>query len=273
MPRKWLFVLPNLFTVSSIFCGIYAITQATSGSAATGETAALYFYRAAIAIMFGGFFDGCDGRVARLTRTESEFGVQLDSLADVITFGVAPAILLYEWALSPWGPLGVFVAGAFATCGALRLARFNVMTAKHAGPAGYFVGLPIPLAAAVVVAIVVAVTQSPQHVTVTPLPVAGVTLLLSWLMVSRVKYHSFKSHLHVRELLLIGGVLISGALVANRMGLNFLLVTYASAYVLIGLIEEVVFHKQRRALALASSHRNAPSVLLEDEDESDDEDA
>ena len=278
MPRKWLFVLPNLFTVSSIFCGVYAITQAASGAATTdAHDASLYFYRAAIAIMFGGFFDGCDGRVARLTRTESEFGVQLDSLADVITFGVAPAILLYNWALSPWGPLGVCVAGIFATCGALRLARFNVMAGKAEGPASYFVGLPIPLAAGMVVAIVVAVTQSPQHVAVAPLPIAILTLFLSWLMVSTVKYHSFKKmRLHVPELLLIGGVLISGALVANRMGLNFLLLTYATAYILIGLIEEVVFHKQRRALALASAHRHSPAVLLEDEDEADvtdDEDA
>ena len=118
MNRKWLFVLPNLFTVSSIFCGIYAITLATG---AQGENASLDFYRAAVAILFGMFFDGCDGRVARLTRTESDFGVQLDSLADVITFGAAPALLLYKWALWPLGFTGVFIAGVYASCGALRL--------------------------------------------------------------------------------------------------------------------------------------------------------
>jgi CDP-diacylglycerol--serine O-phosphatidyltransferase len=98
-----MFVLPNLFTVSSIFCGIYAITQAAAGGASSGDVATLYFYRAAIAILFGGFFDACDGRVARLTKTASQFGEQLDSLADVVTFGAAPAILLYQWALAPWG--------------------------------------------------------------------------------------------------------------------------------------------------------------------------
>src|SRR6266436_5058096 len=92
--RKLMFVLPNLFTVSSIFCGVYSITL--SAGEPTGDN----FYRAAVAIFFGSFFDAFDGRVARLTQTQSEFGVELDSLADVITFGVAPAILVYKWALA-----------------------------------------------------------------------------------------------------------------------------------------------------------------------------
>jgi CDP-diacylglycerol--serine O-phosphatidyltransferase len=276
MPRKLLFVLPNLFTVSSIFCGVYAITQAAAGSAATGDTASLFFYRAAIAILFGGFFDGCDGRVARLTRTESEFGVQLDSLADVVTFGVAPAILLYEWALAPWHALGVFVCGAYATCGALRLARFNVMAAREEGPGKYFTGLPIPLAAGMVVAIVVAVTQSPQRVEVTPLPVAIVTLVLSWLMVSTVKYHSFKKFkLKARGLLILAGVLASGVVVANRVGPSYILVSYFSAYILVGLGEELLFHNKRKALlAPASSTTHAPLMIeADDEDPEDDVDA
>src|SRR2546422_10760021 len=94
--RKLMFVLPNLFTVSSIFCGVYSITL--SAGEPTGDN----FYRAAVAIFFGSFFDAFDGRVARLTRTQSDFGVELDSLADVITFGVAPAILVYKWALAGW---------------------------------------------------------------------------------------------------------------------------------------------------------------------------
>src|SRR5713226_1505849 len=106
--RKLMFVLPNLFTVSSIFCGVYSIML--SAGEATADN----------------FFHAFDGRVARMTKTQSEFGVELDSLADVITFGVAPAILVYKWALYELGFLGIAIAGIYAACGAIRLARFNV---------------------------------------------------------------------------------------------------------------------------------------------------
>src|SRR4051794_13204391 len=105
--RKLMFVLPNLFTASSIFCGFYAITQCTTDATPRG------LYLAALAIFFAIFFDGFDGRVARLTKTQSEFGVELDSLADVVSFGVAPALLMYRWALQPLGPLGLFLSFAF----------------------------------------------------------------------------------------------------------------------------------------------------------------
>ena len=105
------------------------------------------------------FFDGFDGRVARLTKTQSQFGVELDSLADVISFGVAPAMLVYKWALAPLGFVGLFVSFVFAACGALRLARFNVLAPAHATTAAaprFFVGLPIPLAAGMIVSMVIA---------------------------------------------------------------------------------------------------------------------
>src|SRR5258707_2003519 len=141
--RKLMFVLPNLFTVSSIFCGVYSITLAAGES--TGDN----FYRAAVAIFFGSFFDAFDGRVARLTRTQSEFGVELDSLADVISFGVAPAILVYKWALAGMGITGIIIASIYAACGAIRLARFNGLSHPESGSPRYFVGLPIPLAAGI----------------------------------------------------------------------------------------------------------------------------
>src|SRR5437868_9736390 len=119
--RKLMIVLPNLFTVSSIFCGVYSIML--SAGEATGDN----FYRAAVAVFFGNFFDAFDGRVARLTKTQSDFGVELDSLADVITFGVAPAILVYKWALYGLGTTGIIISGVYASCGAIRLARFNVL--------------------------------------------------------------------------------------------------------------------------------------------------
>src|SRR5438445_10565341 len=151
--RKLMIVLPSLFTVSSIFCGVYSIMLSS------GETTGDNFYRAAVAIFYGYFFDALDGRVARMTKTQSNFGVELDSLADVITFGVAPAILVYKWALYGLGFGGIVIAAIYAACGAIRLARFNVLAHSEAGVHRFFVGLPIPLAAGMLVSLVIAVQQ------------------------------------------------------------------------------------------------------------------
>src|SRR6478609_4018569 len=141
---KTLFLLPNLITLSSIFCGFDAIRLAARG----GEDD---IYRAAVLLIFAMIFDMLDGRVARMTKTQSAFGVQIDSLADVVSFGVAPAILTYRWALSDLGTLGLMVSFVFLACGAIRLARFNVLAMgnekKPAKPGKYIVGLPIPGAA------------------------------------------------------------------------------------------------------------------------------
>src|SRR5258708_7195074 len=151
--RKLMFVVPNLFTVSSIFCGVYSITLSA------GEPTRDTFYRAAVAIFFGSFFDAFAGRVARLARTQSEFGVELDSLADVVTFGVAPAILVYKWALAGMGLFGIVICSIYAACGAIRLARFNVLAHAESGTPRYFVGLPIPLAAGMLGALVLALNS------------------------------------------------------------------------------------------------------------------
>src|SRR5256714_3994823 len=156
--RKLMIVLPSLFTVSSIFCGVYSIMLSS------GEDTGDNFYRAAVAIFFGNFFDAFDGRVARMTKTQSDFGVELDSLADVITFGVAPAILVYKWALYGLGFAGIAIAAIYAACGAIRLARFNVLAHSEAGVHRFFVGLPIPLAAGMLVSLVIALQrQRPPH--------------------------------------------------------------------------------------------------------------
>src|SRR6202045_312379 len=177
--RKLMFVLPNLFTVSSIFCGVYSITL--SAGEPTGDN----FYRAAVAIFFGSFFDAFDGRVARLTRTQSEFGVELDSLADVITFGVAPAILVYKWALGGIGTPGIAICSIYAACGAIRLARFNVLAHAEHGSQRYFIGLPIPLAAGMLVALVIALNSLGSPAEAVGLwPIAVLVLALSFLMVS-----------------------------------------------------------------------------------------
>ena len=125
--QRTLFVVPNLITLASIFCGFNAIRVVALDNPSVDD-----FYRAAILLMFATFFDLMDGRVARMTRTQSAFGLQLDSLADIVSFGVAPAILMYKWVLYRH-PMGLLVAFMFTACGAIRLARFKVLRSSSTG--------------------------------------------------------------------------------------------------------------------------------------------
>jgi CDP-diacylglycerol--serine O-phosphatidyltransferase len=265
--RKLMFVLPNLFTVSSIFCGIYSIALCA------GEQTGDNFYRAAVAIFFGTFFDAFDGRVARMTKTQSEFGVELDSLADVITFGVAPAILVYKWALSGMGNTGIFICAAYASCGAIRLARFNVLThAEHenspSGVSRYFVGLPIPLAAGMIISLVIALRAPGAE---GPLPIAGLMLGLSFLMVSTVRYRTFKdAGLSARTLIIFAAVLLVFVGFALTGRVHQVLLVYFSAYLVLGLAEEALFGRKRRAAARAAAEANQQPVDSMDLDDTDD---
>ncbi|HLT35730.1 MAG TPA: CDP-diacylglycerol--serine O-phosphatidyltransferase, partial [Enhygromyxa sp.] len=129
--RKTYFILPNLFTLASVFCGLYSIVLTARLGEDGGASDEQLLYKASLAIVFGLLFDGADGRIARLTKTQSDLGMQLDSLADVITFGVAPAMLVYRWGLLELGRFGLVVAFVFTACGALRLARFNVLAMRE----------------------------------------------------------------------------------------------------------------------------------------------
>ncbi|MCA9541519.1 MAG: CDP-diacylglycerol--serine O-phosphatidyltransferase, partial [Myxococcales bacterium] len=151
---KAIFILPNLFTVSSIFCGFYAAVTAA------GATGPRELYKACIAVLFAMVFDSVDGRVARLTHTQSAFGVQMDSLADVISFGASPALIAWHWGLSGFGTGGLLACFVYCACGAIRLARFNVMAANHSGPSEYFLGLPIPAAAGLLVGVIITTLQA-----------------------------------------------------------------------------------------------------------------
>src|SRR5437763_12625609 len=247
--RKLMFVLPNLFTVSSIFCGVYSIML--SAGEATGDN----FYRAAVAVFFGNFFDAFDGRVARLTKTQSDFGVELDSLADVITFGVAPAILVYKWALYGLGVTGIIISGVYASCGAIRLARFNVLAHTEAGVQRFFVGLPIPLAAGMLVSLVIAVQQprSPAAEGVALWGIAVLVLVLAFLMVSTIRYRTFKeAGLNSRTLLVFLLITVVGVAVAIRGRPSLVLLVYFSIYILLGLAEDALFGRRRRAAARAA---------------------
>lgn len=270
--RKAMFVLPNLFTVSSILLGFYALTLCAG--TATPEN----LYRAALAIVFAMVFDGFDGRVARMTRTQSEFGMQLDSLADVISFGAAPALLVYKWALAPLGYLGIAIAGFYAVCGALRLARFNVMAARgDKGSSRFFVGLPIPLAAGTITALVIAHYKEFGAATdgATRAPVAVITVLLSLLMVSTVRYRTFKDvHLSRRSAAAFLGVLGVGLAVGLTTRASFVLVVYMAAYLAMGIAESIVWTAQavQRVARVAAAHRHGVAELDEDEDEDEDGD-
>lgn len=235
-----MFVLPNLFTVSSILCGFYAITRCL------GDAQPSDLYQAALSIFFGMFFDMADGRVARLTKTQSDFGVQLDSLADVISFGCAPAVLLWRWVLSSLGSVGLLIAFLYVACGALRLARFNVLAARDKGSSKHFVGLPIPLAAGTVVAIVMSSYPFDQPTFGGPRGVAVATLALAGLMVSGIRYRTFKEVRPSRRSIAIASLLlIAFTAVSAQLKPSTALAALFLGYIAIGLIEEVVFFKRR----------------------------
>lgn len=211
-PRKAAYALPALFTAGNLFLGFLAIMKAFEGAllAASGHYGFNpHFQTAAISIGVAVFLDGLDGRIARLTNTVSEFGRELDSLADVIAFGVAPAVLAWAWGVGfldgSLGPqvhdhirrAGYFIVFMYLLCGASRLARFNIQVnpvPKNPGRPGrkYFVGLPIPAAAALVAAVIYASGSEPLRYW--PLTVAWLALmaLLAFLMVSTWRYRSFK---------------------------------------------------------------------------------
>ncbi|MBL8915958.1 MAG: CDP-diacylglycerol--serine O-phosphatidyltransferase [Archangium sp.] len=263
--RDLMFVLPNLFTVSSIFCGFYAMTLCA------GDATPNQLYQAALAIFFGMFFDAFDGRVARLTKTQSLFGQELDSLADVISFGAAPALLMWKWALSGLGIIGVFISFAFAACGALRLARFNVLAIRSpsGGGGSFFVGMPIPFAACGTISMVIAF----QNARGGPLPeearwpVAGVVIFLALLMVSTVRYRTFKdARPNPRTAAVLAGVIITGVVVGVLSHPAWVLVAYFGLYLLSGLVESALMLR-KYLVEKRAAESSIADVIDEDEDE------
>ncbi len=178
--RRGIYLLPNLFTTAGLFAGFYAIVAAIRGD----------FESAAIAIFVAMVMDGLDGRIARMTNTQSDFGAEYDSLADMVSFGLAPALVVYQWALLGTGKFGWMVAFVYAACGALRLARFN--TQIGIADKRFFQGLPSPAAAACLAGFVWAGTSNgfeQSFITGVALPL---TFTCGILMVSTVRYYSFK---------------------------------------------------------------------------------
>lgn len=238
--RKTMFLLPNLFTVSSIFCGMHAI------SVAAGATSPREFLTAALFIVFAMFFDMVDGRVARMTRTQSEFGMQLDSLADMVSFGVAPAFLVYRWGLSGILigsiDLGFIVAFGYVACGAIRLARFNVLAQKEAGKASdYFLGLPIPLAAGMIAGLVIVHAQSGATSVSSSVPLLIAVAGLSFLMVSHVRFRSFKRfRLTKRATLMVFALLAGATLLSMKASPAITMLLLLSSYLVVGIAEHLL---------------------------------
>ena len=177
--RKGIHILPSLFTTGNVFCGFYSFIAALNDQ----------YYLAAWAIVLAIIFDILDGRIARMTKTSSAFGMKYDSLADVISFGMAPAFLSYAWVLKPFGRVGWLAAFLFLLCGALRLARFNVTKPDIQGQ--YFIGLPTPAAAAVIASIIIAF-EDLFGTRIHPGIMVVLVYSLAFLMVSNIKYPAFK---------------------------------------------------------------------------------
>jgi CDP-diacylglycerol--serine O-phosphatidyltransferase len=178
--RRGVYILPNLFTTGNLFCGFWAIVSVFQEK----------FFYAAIAILLASAFDVLDGKVARLSGATSKFGVQYDSLADLVSFGVAPALLAFSWALRPYGRFGWLAAFLFVVCGALRLARFNVMSAS--GETKFFKGLPIPAAASIIALTILLYLRLIETGWVKDIVILVMIYILAFLMVSNIRYFSFK---------------------------------------------------------------------------------
>jgi CDP-diacylglycerol--serine O-phosphatidyltransferase len=223
--RRGVYLLPGLFTVGNLFCGYACVVYAMRGE----FTTAAPFIGIAIVL------DMLDGRIARMTGTASEFGVQFDSLADVISFGMAPAILSFQWGLAPLGRLGWAAGFLFVTAAAMRLARFNIQSGAPGGDKRYFVGLPSPAAAAVPAATVFAYPAGFIDYRAA-LPALAMVLVPALLMVSTIRFRSFKTiELQTRRpytvLILIAGAIM---LIATHVQIALVVMAYtylASAFI------------------------------------------
>jgi CDP-diacylglycerol--serine O-phosphatidyltransferase len=276
-PRRAAYALPTLFTAGNIFLGYIATLWSVRAAtlAAIGAPGAEEQWRnAAVAIGVAAFLDGLDGRIARLTNTTSDFGREMDSLADVISFGIAPAVLAFTWGVQFVDPqlapafrqhllnAGYLVAFLFLLCGAARLARFNVQVnpiPKNPGRPDrkYFVGLPIPAAAAMVAALVYAADAIPLWWW--PLSVAWILLLLilSFLMISTWRYYSFKGISLVRPRSYLTIVAIGATIYLIWNWSQVVLLLMASAYVTSGIVTRVGGVLRRRV------HRQGPPQPME----------
>ncbi len=233
--RRGIYLLPNLFTTAALFAGFYAIVAAIDGR----------FAAAGIAIFVAQFMDGIDGRVARLTNTQSDFGVEYDSLSDMIAFGLAPALVAYVWSLHTLGKLGWLAAFVFTAGAALRLARFNAQS--ETADKAYFQGLPSPPAAALIAGLVWLCSDYGIAGPDLNVFVLMLTVIAGVLMVSNIRYHSFKD-INLRDRVPFVAVLVL-VLVFVFISIDPPIVLFgmASTYALSGPVLTLVQLRRRRA--------------------------
>ena len=242
-PRKGVYLLPNMITTLSMFLGFLSMVWAVQGR----------FESACFAILLSAVMDGLDGKVARLTNTASEFGVQYDSLSDLVAFGIAPAMLMWQWELSALGRMGLAAAFIYAACGALRLARFNVSTA--AVGKRFFIGLPIPAGGCTVVTFVFCAAHFPA-IMASALPYLTLFLAIGVgvLMVSKVRYFSFKEYDFLRAhpiRTMLFFLLVLGTVISFPRVMGFVL---CAVYIIGGVVYTfVILPRRNRQLLRALS--------------------
>jgi CDP-diacylglycerol--serine O-phosphatidyltransferase len=232
--KKGIFILPSLLTLTSIFFAFFSIIESIKGE----------FLLAGALILVAGLFDGVDGKVARLTKTTTRFGLELDSLADVISFGVAPALLMYIWALQPYGRIGWVSAFVFVACGALRLARFNVQSGSI--DPKRFNGLPIPAAAAMVATTVLFFDELKLNPVDFTTPLLIFTYVTSFFMVSAVKFHAFKDLAIVKQKPFSSTVAFVLLLSLIAAAPKICLFLFCAAYLVSGPILTIVLHSRNK---------------------------
>jgi CDP-diacylglycerol--serine O-phosphatidyltransferase len=243
---RGVFLIPNLITTGSLFAGFYAIVAAIDGR----------FLAAAWAIFISLVLDGLDGRIARITKSTSGFGVQYDSLADLVAFGVAPGLLVYLWALRPYHQFGWVAAFLFVVCGALRLARFNVQQGSM--DPRYFNGLPIPAAAMLIATSIAFYYEIGEWAPEKHVYILAMIYVLSFLMVSNVKYISFKKvELFRRHPFhtLVGVVLVFVVIAAAPQIMGFIAMLL---YVGSGPISSYYYYRRPASVEKAEGETTAP---------------
>lgn len=232
--RKGIYILPNAITAASLFFGFRAIVAVFNG----------HFHDAAVYILISGVLDGLDGKIARLTGTSSKFGVEFDSMADLIAFGVAPGLLIYVWGLQPFGKLGWVAGFSYVICAALRLARFNIQVTTVESKR--FNGLATPAAAGVIATTVMLFHYLHGEGTTKHITIVLTTYILAFLMVSNVKYYSFKDpSLFKRQpfSIFIAVILLLILIVAEPEIMLFII---SVGYVLSGPVEGLLFYGRRK---------------------------
>jgi CDP-diacylglycerol--serine O-phosphatidyltransferase len=232
--KKGIYLLPNSLTLCGMFCGFYAILASFKG---------MYVF-SAWAILIADIFDGLDGWVARLTNTATKFGIELDSLSDLVAFGIAPAVLIYSWGLSSFGRIGWGAAFLYVICGALRLARYNVQMGSEESKS--FTGMPIPAAATVVASLVLFYTEVWGDLSGRNFLILLLPFILAILMVSTLRYHSLKEIDAKRRKPFWLLVVLVAAFVLILMYPEIVIFLFAFLYMIWGIVENFIIYRSRR---------------------------